>query len=108
MNKKITITNQKSLREYMLFLKSDLIEKEQAMKKNSKGIVKSFPSKMFQHKSSLGSVMNKSAVANNPIGKLLSTVVKKTLLKKSGFLFRLVGGIFAKRAGKRIERKLLF
>lgn len=91
----------------MLTLESDMREKKLAIKEDAKSIAFGFPNRLFQHSSSLEKITNKNSVVSNPIGKLLSTVVKNTILKKSGFLVKLVGGIFAKRAGKKVEKRLL-
>lgn len=91
----------------MLTLKADMREQEQMIKEDAKSIAFGFPNRLFQQSSNSGKVINKGAVISNPIGKLLSTVVKKTLFKKSGFLFKVIGGIFAKKVGKRIEKKML-
>ncbi|PWS28503.1 hypothetical protein DHW03_01195 [Pedobacter yonginense] len=107
MNKAIAITNHKSLKRYMSALKSDMNKKEHSLKTGVKAVAFGLPSRIFHHKTSLERIMSRSNVASNPIGKLLSSVVKKTVLKNSGFLFKLAGGIFAKRAGRKIERKLL-
>jgi len=107
MNKEITITNHKSLKRYMLTLESDMREKKSAIKEDAKNIALGFPNRLFHHSSSLENLMNNKNVVSNPIGKLLSTVVKNTILKKSGFLVKLLGGIFAKRAGKTVEKRLL-
>ena len=102
-----TFTNHQALLEEIKGIKKELKQRESGLKKDSGVVVKNLPAKIFQRKSSNQKILENRPFVYNPTGKFLARTINNTLLKKEGFITKLIAGFFVKRFGKQLESKLL-
>ncbi|RZK47279.1 MAG: hypothetical protein EOO87_22205 [Pedobacter sp.] len=102
-----TFTNHQALLQEINVIKKELKQRENGLKNDSGLLVKNLPSKIFLRKSFNQKILQNTPLAYNPTGKFLARTINNTLLKKEGFITKLIAGFFVKRLGKKLESKLL-
>lgn len=112
MTKTYDIKNGADLSAQLRSLKQDLNTRESNLKQNAKTYMMKLPSSVLERFTTptIGVTADrniKTFLDGNIVGKFLPTLVKRTFLRKAGFINKFVGGLIAKKIGKVIDNKFL-
>lgn len=104
MKKCLTFNDHQTLQLQLKCMRLELKEQEKGMISDTKNYVKSIPKNIML--GNKNKTLNPNAVAN-AVGRVLAKGINATLLKKQGFLTKIIAGFFIKQVGKKLENKLL-
>ena len=104
MKKCLTFNDHKTLQLQLKCMRLEMKQRESGMVKDTKKYAKSIPKSIFLPHNNKPTKFNS---VSNPVGKVLAKGINSTLLKKQGFLTKMIAGFFLKRVGKKLENKLL-
>lgn len=104
MKKCLTFNDHKTLQLQLKCMRLEMKERESGMIKDTKQYVKSIPKNIFLPNKNKATTLNS---VSNPVGKVLAKGVNATLLKKQGFITKMIAGLFLRKVGEKIENKLL-
>ncbi|RZL43906.1 MAG: hypothetical protein EOP00_22210 [Pedobacter sp.] len=102
-----TFTNHKTLKEEMKSMRLEMKERENNFQSDSKKLAKDFPKQVLKKIIPGMNGIKPISKISNPIGKILARGINRTLLKKEGFITKLLAGLFIRQTGKNIEAKLI-
>ena len=104
MKKCLTFNDHATLQQQLKCMRSEMKEREIGIKSDAKQYVSNLPKKIFmpnKHKS------KSYTSTSNSLGKFIAKGVNKTILKKEGFITKLLAGIFIRGVGKKVENRLI-
>ena len=104
MKKCLTFNDHVTLKYQLKCMRSEIKDLENGIKSDTKKYLVNLPKKIFTSKKD--PLTNQPAISN-PLGKSIAKGINKTILKKEGFITKLIANLFLRQVGKKIENKLI-